>query len=134
MNIVSLVPPGSWHPKDLLKLFPNKDRGEQLLLHENRDTYLVHVNFPGFIKDDIRIYMREGVLHIHAASFLVTRNTLAPAFYGKRNIHKTVELPEEIVEEQIRYLYERNVLKIWIPKKHKSSRASLLSRFNPFRK
>jgi len=117
MNTMSIVPSGSWNPRDLFGLFPSKDKTEKVTLHENRDSYLVVAVFPGFIKDEIHINFHNGILNIHASSYLLNQNVSTPRFAGRRNIHRTVHLLGEIDEAQIRYLYERNILKIWLPKK-----------------
>jgi len=113
MNSVSLVPSGSWPPRGFFDFFSKEEERERIVLHEDRRNYLVVAVIPGFIKDDIRINFRNGILNIYASSYLVSRSHQ----YAKRSIHRTVKLPAEVDAEQIRYLYERNELKIWIPKK-----------------
>lgn len=132
MSTLSIVPSGSWPPRGFFDLFPKQEEGERITLHENRSTFLVVAVFPGFIKDDIRINFRNGVLTIYAASYLVSRSQQ----YAKRNIHRTVQLSGEVDEDQIRYLYERNELRIWIPKKRGASSRSfdMIRRFPLFRR
>jgi HSP20 family molecular chaperone IbpA len=83
-----------------------------MTLRETRDTYLVIAEFPGFIKDDIQIHLHNGVLNIYASSYLGSRH-----FHEKRKIHRMVALRRAVEEKQMRSLYEKNILKIWIPKK-----------------
>lgn len=121
MNVVSLMPSGSWQPNDFFSLFPKKDKSDRIRLQENRKNYVVIAEIPGFIKDEINIQFRNGILNIYASSYTVTRHVGTPSFYSKKNIHRTIPLRNEVDEKQIRYLYEKNVLRIWIPKKRSQS-------------
>lgn len=132
MNMVSIAPSNSWPPRGFFNLFP-KQEGEKVTLHENRNTYLVVAVFPGFIKDDIRIHFRNGILSIHASSYTVSGSRNMP-LYAKRHIHRTVRLSGDVDEEQIRYLYERNELRIWVPKKHKKKHVAASRTFEIIRK
>jgi HSP20 family molecular chaperone IbpA len=117
MSTITFMSP-AWRPEDVFDFFSSKERKESLTLREGRDAYLVTAVMPGFIKDDFSIRFQGGVLNIYASSHFITHS------YAKRTVHKTVRFAQAIDEDQISYLYERNVLKIWIPKKTKSSRFS----------
>ncbi len=131
MNTVSIAPSPSWRPGNFFNLFPRKEKTEKVTLRENSKTYLVIAVLPGFIKDDIHINYNQGILNIYASSYLVSRTYTSTRLYGKRNIHKTIKLEREVDEENIAYLYESNVLRVWLPKKDRSKAArGLTKRFN----
>lgn len=134
MSAMSFVPSGSWQPDDFFNFLSGRKslKPGSLTLHEKGDFYLVVAVMPGFIKDEIQILFKNGVLNIYAASH---HSSPLPSLTGmnKRSMHRMVHLHKAVDEKQISYLYEKNILKIWVPKKESTAfkPLSLLRRLIP---
>ncbi len=133
MHSLSLTPPSPWYSGNFFNLFSRRDGSEKIKVIENSTTYFVMVTLPGFIKDDIHIRYSDGVLKIHASAPRMTLGSPgATQFAAKRQFYKSISLTKPVDDRLITYLYEENVLKIWLPKKSKfpmKGRLGLLKRF-----
>lgn len=117
VNTISVMPP-SWPGSGFINFFMRKDKNakEQVLIRENRKTFLIIAQVPGFIKDDISIRFQDQTLTIYASCY----SLLGQQTPFKRNFYRSIHIAKAIEVEQITSLYENNVLKIWLPKKPQS--------------
>lgn len=137
MNSISLLPPPQ-DPFDFSRFFSaEKSERSKFRIREDRHQYKITLKIPGFIIDDIHIHFRAEALHIFA-------NSCRPRFKAQKQAHfsleqhkfqKHIPIPEDILEDQISYLYEEEVLTVLVPKKKQlSSTSFFLEKFRLFKK
>ncbi|MBI2601624.1 MAG: Hsp20 family protein [Deltaproteobacteria bacterium] len=117
MNIISVVPSPSLGSPDFFNFLHKRQREGRVTVREDRQNYLVSMDLPGFIKDDININFSRGILNIYASSYVIGPSYRAARSLGRRHIHKSVKIAGKVDEDHISYLYEDKTLRIWLPKK-----------------
>lgn len=117
MSSISIVPSAPFRPPDFFNFLQKRDRVGKVSIREDRQNYLVTVELPGFITDDININFSRGILNIFASSYVTGRSPTVARCLGRSRIHKSVKITGNVDEEHISYLYEGKILRIWLPKK-----------------
>ena len=88
-------------------------------LKENNMDYIVTVDAPGLDKNNIKISIDHGKLNISNERMNETENTndrvhFSEKRYGKTS--RTINLPKNIIEEDIKATYDNGILNITLPK------------------
>ncbi|HKL47710.1 MAG TPA: Hsp20/alpha crystallin family protein [Candidatus Izemoplasmatales bacterium] len=86
---------------------------------ESENDYELHVDVPGFTKDDIKISLDNGYLTIEAKT--ENRNEDKEAHYVKRERYvgaaaRSFYVGEDILEEDIQASYDKGMLILKVPK------------------
>ena len=84
---------------------------------EDKDSYLLKADFPGFDKKNIDLSIEDGVLKLSAIqddNQLDTSYTLKERQSTK--MERSFVLPESILENKIKAIFKNGVLQINIPK------------------
>ncbi len=84
------------------------------LIHEKRSSYLLEVNLPGFIKDDITVHERDRFVYINAL-----KSTISPAPHGSFSLK--IKIPRDASQEPLSWYYEASKLYVLILKEDPSS-------------
>ena len=90
-----------------------------VVLKENNMDYIVTVDAPGLDKNNIKISIDHGKLNISYERMNETENTndrvhFSEKRYGKTS--RTINLPKNIIEEDIKATYDNGILNITLPK------------------
>lgn len=101
--------------KDFGKLFSSQAKNFQLCVTEEQSHYLVQAKVPGAIIDDFHIRFVGTELFVSVARKRAKSNGLPFA-------PQKIAFERQIVTEKISYLYEKQMLRIWLPKKVASSK------------
>lgn len=104
----------------------NADRSEQGFwpacdIVEDNTEYQLHLEIPGFSKDDIEIEFGKGSLTVKGKREQVSRNYLRQE-RKSYEFQRSFSLPENVNEEGITAKVNHGVLDITLPKVEKSSR------------
>lgn len=93
-------------------------------LEEKDDEYLVHVEMPGFDRDDIRIEMEGRRLMVHAEreEEQEREGSLRSSTRSSGRLHHEVVLPSDVDQEGIEASLDKGVLTIRIPRSEKAER------------
>ena len=88
-------------------------------LKENNMDYIVTVDAPGLDKNNIKISIDHGKLNTSYERMNETENTndrvhFSEKRYGKTS--RTINLPKNIIEEDIKATYDNGILNITLPK------------------
>lgn len=87
---------------------------------ENKDSYVIKAELPGFNEEAIDIYIEKHVLHIASKEM-----SEAPTDDDKKylirerksySFDRSFTLPDEVNEEELAACYERGVLTLTLPK------------------
>ena len=117
--------PSLWNDtvfKNFWKGFKDQ-KGEELKVEvsENKKSYLVRAEFPGFGRDDIKVELEDGVLTLHAET--KDEKWDQDEDEGWRSIetqkgsfHRRLRLPEDVDEESIKAKMNKGVLRLTLPK------------------
>jgi HSP20 family molecular chaperone IbpA len=86
---------------------------------EKDNGYELHIDVPGFDKDDIKITLDNGYLTVEAK--IEKENEEKDTHYLKRERYmgasaRSFYVGEEISEEDIEANYEKGMLKLFVPK------------------
>ena len=86
---------------------------------EDENGYEVHIDMPGFKKEDVKAELKDGYLTISASR---TSETKEGSKFVRReryvgNVSRSFYVGEELTEEDIKAKFEDGVLKITLPKK-----------------
>lgn len=90
-------------------------------IKENKKSYLIDIDMPGFAKEDINLSINNGYLQISAEvkkeenSDPDSKVIRQERFYGKCS--RSFYVGEEIDEDEINAEFKNGILKIEIPKK-----------------
>ncbi len=101
---------------------PNYRNGNSCMKTDILDVdngYELHVDVPGFDKDEIKISLDKGYLTIEAKN--ETDNEEKESHYVKRerfigSAARSFFVGEDIAEKDIKASYEKGILKLFIPK------------------
>jgi HSP20 family protein len=90
---------------------------------ESDSAFTVEVNAPGFSKDELKVEIKENVMHISA--FKKQENEERNEQYTRRefsssSFNRSFSLPANILEENMKASYENGILFILIPKNGKT--------------
>ena len=93
-------------------------------VHEHDDHYEVDIDLPGFSKDEIKIELNNGYLHVSAAKGLdKDENTKKGKLIRQGRYAGAMErsfyVGDGIAEEDIKATFKHGVLSLNIPKKEK---------------
>ena len=91
---------------------------------ESGEAYQLHVAAPGLTKNDFKLEVKEGMLHIS-----VSGDSQAPAegieYRSKEfdfsKFHRAFRLDERVDAEKITAVYESGILTVNLPKRQKDS-------------
>ena len=90
-------------------------------VHEHDDRYEMHIDLPGFKKDEITLSLENGYLTVSAVKGLdMDREQKGKVIRQERyagSMQRSFYVGEEITEEDIKAKYEHGVLSLTIPKK-----------------
>ena len=91
-------------------------------IKETEKAYELHVELPGFKKEDIHIELSEGYLAIDAASTSSSEESDEEGTYIRKerfsgSCSRSFYVGDDISEEDIRAKFEDGILKILVPKK-----------------
>ncbi|MFN8769943.1 MAG: Hsp20/alpha crystallin family protein [Neisseriaceae bacterium] len=92
-------------------------------INEDKDNYYIKADLPGVNKDDIEVFMDNGVLTIKGKREQETRTDNSQYSRVERicgTFHRQFTLPDIADSENIEANYEDGVLKLCIPKKEAS--------------
>lgn len=81
--------------------------------HDNEGNFIVEASIPGLDKEDIKVSIKNSILHIEAES----------KEDSDRNIHynQKFTIPQDINAEGISAEYKQGILKVKVPKIEKSN-------------
>ena len=94
-------------------------------VHEDEETYLIHMDLPGMNKDDINVNLEGRRLTISGERTLDTETDTANRYRTERfegKFSRTFSFSKEIATSKIEALYKDGVLTLTIPKS-KASKA-----------
>ncbi len=90
---------------------------------ENKDSYELHVDLPGFKKEDVKAELKDGYLTISAAAKYEKNEgdekekkfLRRERFYG--TCSRSFYVGENLTQEDIKARFEDGILKLTVPKK-----------------
>lgn len=92
---------------------------------EDENSYELHIELPGYQKEDVKAQLKDGYLTINAETKQNNdqkdengKFIHRERFYG--NCSRSFYVGEQITEEDIKAKFENGVLKINVPKKEKT--------------
>lgn len=92
---------------------------------EDENSYELHIELPGYQKEDVKAQLKDGYLTINAETKQNNdqkdengKFIRRERFYG--NCSRSFYVGEQITEEDIKAKFENGVLKINVPKKEKT--------------
>ena len=86
---------------------------------EDKEGYEVHIDLPGFKKEDVQITLKDGYMTVAASRVNEVeegKNYLRRERYVG-NVSRSFYVGEVLTEEDIKAKFENGVLKITLPKK-----------------
>lgn len=102
------------HP--FVQLDYGKNRSNHSSIVEKTDTHTVYsFNFPGLQKDDLKIELEGGKLHLYGSANVKTDHYSEHLSYSE-----TITIPKSITEDDIHATYNNGLLYVTIP--HNGSR------------
>ena len=94
---------------------------------EVENGYELHIDVPGFSKDEIKISLDKGYLSVEASKEEVTEEKekhylRRERFFGK--CARSFYVGDDIQEEDIKAKYEKGILNLFIPKEGTNKKAT----------
>ncbi|MFC4406470.1 Hsp20/alpha crystallin family protein [Haloarchaeobius iranensis] len=83
-------------------------------LTERDGNYVFVMDLPGFEREDIELTLRNGVLHVDAATE-VDHDSEFVSMHQSRRSSERVHIPGDIVAEEIQATYRNGVLEVHLP-------------------
>lgn len=83
-------------------------------LTERDGNYVFVMDLPGFEREDIELTLRNGFLHIDAATE-IDHDSEFLSMHQSRRSSERVRIPGDIVAEQIQATYRNGVLEVHLP-------------------
>lgn len=96
-------------------------------LSENETQFNVELSAPGFDKNDFKIEINDGVLTVsgkHEVEKEVKEKNFTRKEFNYGSFQRSFSLPQEVNEETIDAKYENGILKIALPKKEETKKAT----------
>jgi HSP20 family protein len=90
---------------------------------ESDVVYEVHVAAPGLVKNDFKLEIKDGLLHISAArpEPSMQEMEIRSREFDFTNFHRTFRLDDRVDAEKINAKYENGVLIVTLPKRVRDS-------------
>ena len=88
---------------------------------------MVELSAPGFDKNDFKLEVKDGVLTIfgkHEAEKEVKEKNYTRKEFNYGTFQRSFSLPQEVNEEAIDAKYENGILKVALPKKEETKKAT----------
>jgi HSP20 family protein len=85
-------------------------------LYQDKDTYTVRAELPGFRKEDVSIDLADGLLTITGLQTTETNGEGKDQPAPERRVTRAVTLPDNVAVEKIAAAYENGVLTVTLPK------------------
>eukprot|EP00921_Rhytidocystis_pertsovi_P004539 GHVQ01007874.1.p1 GENE.GHVQ01007874.1~~GHVQ01007874.1.p1 ORF type:complete len:188 (+),score=43.91 GHVQ01007874.1:159-722(+) len=94
------------------------------------DKFSVHADLPGMQKQDVKVDVKDGMLNISAEHREDKKRTegnwvVQERKYGK--FHRSLKLPENVKEDQIKARFNEGVLELDLPKEVKALEGKQIS-------
>jgi len=80
------------------------------------DAFEVHVDLPGFAKEDVELTLSDGTLRVHAEADADEGGRYVRQERHRGSVDRTVTLPERVDEEGIEATLSRGVLTVTLGK------------------
>ena len=90
-------------------------------IKDNGNSYLVNVEVAGVDKEDINVKVEQGLLHIHGEKKEEKKEEKDQYYWVESSygsFHRTLNLPENADEENVKANYKNGILNIEIGKKN----------------
>lgn len=88
---------------------------------ENKDAYELHVDLPGFKKEDVKAELKDGYLTISAVAKYEKNEDEGKKFLRRERFYGTCSrsfyVGENLTQEDIKARFEDGILKLTVPKK-----------------
>ena len=100
--------------------FWNKDWVPAVNISETNDHYNIEVAAPGMKKDDFKVKVEKGVMHISAEKKeekKEEKKNYTRQEYNYNSFSRSFTLPDDVKEEDIKANYDNGVLKLSIARK-----------------
>ena len=89
-------------------------------ISENNDAFEISLSVPGYQKDQIKIELKKGLLHVKGEVSEQTADQdqkIHRQEFRQRSFQRTFRLPEnKLMEEEIKANFENGILNIRLPK------------------
>lgn len=91
---------------------------------ETDKAYEIEIANPGFTKDETKIEVTDGVIHVSMNLEAETKddNKYHVHQWEKSSYNESWNIPEDVIEEQISAKHDNGVLTITLPKKEKETK------------
>ena len=93
-------------------------------LYQEKDTFLVRAELPGFRKEDLSVEVNDGLLtvtgHRKTETKADDKDAKANAVTEERRVSRTISLPEQIKADAIEAKYENGILTVTLPKREEA--------------
>ena len=132
MSLVKFKKHRPWFPKDLANFFGDEDwfndrfwnkyiqKEPAMNVKELDDSYEVELAAPGLEKDDFEISIDKGYLNVFAEKSTETEDkddNYTRREFSYNSFKRSLMLPEDVREEEIKATYENGVLRFKLSKK-----------------
>ena len=91
-------------------------------LYQEKETFLVRAELPGFRKEDLSVEVNDGLLTLtgHRQTEAKADDKEAKAVTGERRVSRTISLPEQVKTDAIEAKYENGILTVTLPKREEA--------------
>ena len=93
-------------------------------IEENKDSFVIKAEMPGFNEENIKLYVEKHVLHISAESSSNESEKEGKKYLVRErkvsSFERSFTLPEGVNEEALSASYNKGVLTVSIPKAEKA--------------
>lgn len=90
-------------------------------LYQEKDSYVVRAELPGFKKEDLSVEVADGILtvtgHQKTESKSDKKDETTAVAAQERRVTRSISLPEHISADKINASYENGVLTVTLPKR-----------------
>ena len=89
-------------------------------LYQEKDSYVVRAELPGFRKEDLNVEVADGILTVTGHQKTETKgdpkNGDAKVTTQERRVSRSISLPDHVRTDKIQAGYENGVLTVTLPK------------------
>ena len=132
MSLVKFKKRRPWFPTDMANFFGDDDwfndrfwnryvqREPAMNIKDLDDSYEVELAAPGLEKDDFEISIDKGYLNVYAEKLAETEDkddNYSRREFSYNSFKRSLMLPEDVKEEEIKATYENGVLRFKLSKK-----------------